>query len=204
MQNKSHRSNCRTGFTLVELLVVIATIGVLIGMLLPAVQKVREAARRIECANNLKQQALAIHNFEGAKMHFPAGFDKAGFLWTGLILPFIEQANLKNDLPVGELPQKLPQSYYRQPSIFRCPTQSLKRNEPTNVIAPAHYVLVAQPVKDRETYSIAEAPMSLNKPWVVSPEVVSFEELQIGPHNGGFFYAYGFQYDVQYSNPRNR
>ena len=82
-------------FTLVELLVVIAIIGILIGMLLPAVQSVREAARRIQCANNVKQQSLAMLNYESAHRHFPPGFSIPGrAMWSAFILPFIDQQNL--------------------------------------------------------------------------------------------------------------
>ncbi|MEL7497315.1 MAG: DUF1559 domain-containing protein [Planctomycetota bacterium] len=103
MNCKSHRKH---GFTLVELLVVIAIIGILIGMLLPAVQMVREAARRISCANNIRQLALATHNYESALQHFPvhhigpglpnasSGFQAGHYSWTVPILPFIEQENL--------------------------------------------------------------------------------------------------------------
>ena len=80
----------RRGFTLIELLVVIAIIAILIGLLLPAVQKVREAAVKTQCTNNLKQLALAAHNYESAQGRLPLG-NSAVFVQ---LLPYIEQDNL--------------------------------------------------------------------------------------------------------------
>jgi prepilin-type N-terminal cleavage/methylation domain-containing protein/prepilin-type processing-associated H-X9-DG protein len=89
----------RSGFTLVELLVVIAIIGALIGLLLPAVQRIREAASRIKCANNLHQLALALHNYHDVSNGLPAGVDNWFHVhwhwsWLAKILPWIEQDNL--------------------------------------------------------------------------------------------------------------
>jgi prepilin-type N-terminal cleavage/methylation domain-containing protein/prepilin-type processing-associated H-X9-DG protein len=102
----------RRGFTLIELLVVIAIIAVLIGLLLPAVQKVREAAARVKCQNNIKQIALAVHNYESSNGYFPASFRaerKNGLpryfdLWGALALlsPYLEQTAIYNSIPLDQ------------------------------------------------------------------------------------------------------
>src|SRR6202790_5768687 len=91
------RRSKRTGFTLIELLVVIAIIAILIGLLLPAVQKVREAAARMQCANNLKQLALACHDYASANNDaMPPAYDQTNGTGHQVLidlLPYIEKAN---------------------------------------------------------------------------------------------------------------
>jgi prepilin-type N-terminal cleavage/methylation domain-containing protein/prepilin-type processing-associated H-X9-DG protein len=106
MQRSQSRGNA--GFTLIELLVVIAIIAILIGLLVPAVQKVREAAMRVQCMNNMKQLAVACHDYHDANYRFPPavmiqpgvnatlGSGNFGPNWVVMILPYIEQGNLMN------------------------------------------------------------------------------------------------------------
>lgn len=96
-----YRSNQRPrrGFTLVELLAVLAIIGTLIGLLLPAVQRAREAGRLAQCSNNLKQMGVALANYEQARKRFPPGNDQIGqrfHAWSSFVLPYLEQSAVSN------------------------------------------------------------------------------------------------------------
>ena len=93
----------RRAFTLVELLVVIAIIAMLVTLLLPAVQSAREAARRSQCSNNLKQTGLAILNYESANDHLPRGANLGeGSMWSAFILSFMEDESLWDLMTIGE------------------------------------------------------------------------------------------------------
>jgi prepilin-type N-terminal cleavage/methylation domain-containing protein/prepilin-type processing-associated H-X9-DG protein len=114
----------RFGFTLIELLVVIAIIAVLVGLLLPAVQKVRDSANRMKCANNLKQMGLALHSFHDTRGSLPLAMDNQqtsskwikywGISWFTFIMPYLEQDNIwrQTDQELDNTTIALPNRYY--------------------------------------------------------------------------------------------
>jgi prepilin-type N-terminal cleavage/methylation domain-containing protein/prepilin-type processing-associated H-X9-DG protein len=131
------RSRPRQAFTLIELLVVIAIIGVLIGLLIPAVQKVRASAQRVECANHLKQIGLALHNYHGAFRSLPPGCSYHGgadpdplMSWMTRCLPYLEQESLWNEALSAYSQDKWFENPPHKPilgrvmPIFTCPSDS--------------------------------------------------------------------------------
>ena len=175
----------KRGFTLVELLVVIAIIGILIGLLLPAVQMVREAGRRIQCANQLKQQVLAMLNYEDSHKKLPPGFSSPGMtMWSGFILPQIEMNHLYQDIDVNGPWSNFTATWPANPAalsvyipLFQCPSANIDRVQYDPLVdterVPCCYLACASGLNNRE---------SGDKPWCGMDE---FDGL---PASDGIFY----------------
>ncbi len=181
------------GFTLIELLVVIAIIGVLISLLLPAVQKVREAANRMKCANNLKQLALACHVYHDQYQRFPPGgkwnppesandirADRGS--WLFLILPYIEQDNVYNPLSfylnVPEHPYDANWQQYPEPDRWAYRKGADIFSFINNWVA--YHDLPVHPIKD-VTFPLFRCPSDPYVPTTCSPSLVCNYLGSVGP-----------------------
>jgi len=185
MQTRAHHSTRQSAFTLIELLVVIAIIAILIALLLPAVQQAREAARRTQCKNNLKQIGLAIHNYHDVYTTFPninaggvANSSLSGVSLFASILPMIDQANTFNQFDFNKantdpanqavVSQQLP--------FYLCPSSPMRRPVPScdsdNGRAPGNYAVCMGSIDFNQYWSFFGAPQpDLNGAVVYSDSV---------------------------------
>ena len=178
-------SKRRRGFTLVELLVVIAIIGVLVALLLPAVQAAREAARRMQCKNQLKQLGLAVHHYHDVFRQLPSGWvgdsddGPPGWAWGSMILPFMEQQNLGDlivyeehiDDPVNAVART------RHLPIFRCPSD----------IGPGHTFMLEADDHGHDDHDHGGLPIELSRASYVG--VFGSNEIEdSASHGNGLFY----------------
>jgi hypothetical protein len=183
----------RSGVSLIELLVVIGLIGLMISMLLPALNSARESASEMVCKNNLHQLGAAMHNFHSAYKRLPSANR-----WTIDLLPYLEERPLSIALR-GVDPAKVPVAKVR-PAVFSC-TAQLEVNSILPDTPVCHFMLVIDAHAERRhgkiRWSINDRPSDLLAgklpPWYVGPEMhpAEFQRLvaaQQGPHRGGVFF----------------
>ena len=132
-----YSSRAREGFTLVELLVVMAIIATLIAMLFPAIQSVRGAARAMSCRNNLRQIGLAVANYENSLQSYPASYTKVGWSAQAQLLPYLEQGNLYDQLDLNESYSEAGDLASMRIPSYLCPSEAndtvrIKNDEPVH------------------------------------------------------------------------
>ena len=211
----SRSSGNRTrGFTLIELLVVIAIIAILIALLLPAVQQAREAARRTQCRNNLKQLGLALHNYHDVYNTFPPNganapsegpscggrFNQSWLTWSGMamLLPYLEQANIYNQINFSnqwncnaDYPANYAAARARIPAIT-CPSDPGSSIRYTADMSPTSYGFSAGTNSDWSQSTVNSGFATLWKGASIrditdgTSNTIAMSELQIGQNNGAY------------------
>jgi prepilin-type N-terminal cleavage/methylation domain-containing protein len=188
----------RQGLTVVELLVVLAILATLIGVSVPAVLSMRERARETTCKNNVYQLNLALAEYANAhkKLPQPAAPGAIGG-WMVEVLPFVEQQNLQDAIPMGSPVAEADPSLFLPPAIFLCPVRSSLDESSGAGVTPGHYVFV--PTSGRESFALFDSPTTVSEPWLSGPEM-AFDAVtrSTGPHRGGFHFARGFQQGVEF------
>ena len=183
------------GLTIVEVIVVLVIIAGLLALLLPAVQSARERAREAVCKNNVHQINLALAQFVEAHKQLPTPTSPGRIGgWMVELLPFIEQQNLKQSIPIGLQVANSPETILRPPSIYRCPRRTTLDGLSSNAMWPGHYVFVSG---GRGSFLLFDAPVNLSVPWVSGPAMP--HDIVVGskgPHSDGFHFARGFQQGV--------
>jgi prepilin-type N-terminal cleavage/methylation domain-containing protein/prepilin-type processing-associated H-X9-DG protein len=189
----------RRAFTLIELLVVVAIIAILIGLLLPAVQKVRESANRLKCQNNMRQLGLALHNFHDTNHAFPAsGWTTAGIGnpsgkyvgWRPLTLPFIEQENLQKlyDFNSNWWEGTNPVAAAVPVKTYQCPSTATRKE----VLSA-----IAKPPRPAMTFSNPIAPTDYEA-------IMGVQHGSVNPHLPSPIYTAENRFSVMHRNSANR
>ena len=159
-----------SGFTLVELLVVISIIGILVGLLLPAVQMARESSRRMSCSNNLKNIGIAIHNFADANRAMPLGSDRltgTEHAWSTRILPYLEQGPLFQQFDFQKSwnqPGRNAPASLSNLSVYRCPSSVLEFDGKQDYGGVIGTTLIQLPLGDGPSEAFGCGAMVISSP----------------------------------------
>jgi prepilin-type N-terminal cleavage/methylation domain-containing protein len=190
----------RRGLTLIEFLVVIAVIAILAALVLYAANGARESAREVQCKSNIYQLMIAAEQFTNTNKRFPGEQDS----WTIDLLPYMGDAVLQRKFKTRAANPETVDLFRESPHYLRCPTRTGIDGGIKKTTWPNHYVFIRDPNRDRDNFSIGDAPLGLHSVWSACGYTNRQQLVNVkGPHSEGYFIQSRLSQGVHFHKPED-